>query len=451
MATASVKLELHNSQFLAGLARSRAAVAGLGASVSSIGAAGLVKGLAAGAAGVVALGTAAAYGIKKAFDFGGQLADMSAISGRSVTNILLMKRALQDAGVSMEKIDRYLLTGQDRGGLIEKAMKSISASDWADAAKSIGSQATLLEKNAKTFDRVSDLLGRSGDKLRGFFVGAADSIGKALLPILERFDKMDFASQGQKFGDGLLVGAQALAGFFKNPETLFKSFEDGFTAVVLGIGNTMAAVFTKALSVLQAGAQAAFEFLLSPNTIQGWRKSINSALIELAGKNMSGGLNSIGRSLQKQIDEGEAAAAGSDKTSFPDRMLAIANEAPLEVNDIFFAKEALKNAQAGLKKASGIGRNILPPGMEAGSRNKLEESQQAAAAAIGRITFAGEGSGLGQSTFANRDMAAGDELATRWGQPKPSDVANSKGDKNLEKIAAGIEKQTAITEKAWGE
>lgn len=130
MATASVTLALNQSTFLAGLARASASVRGLGSSVASIGA----KGFAVAGAAVTAFGTATAYGIKKAFDLGGTLADMSAISGRSTREILLLRRALEDAGISMEKIDRFILTGQDRGQVIARALKNLSSGDWKDAA-----------------------------------------------------------------------------------------------------------------------------------------------------------------------------------------------------------------------------------------------------------------------------------------------------------------------------
>lgn len=427
MATATVTLALNQSTFLAGIARAQGAVRGLGDSVGSIGSKGF---LVAGAAALT-FGTATAIGIKKAFDLGGRLSDMSAISGRSAKQILLLTRALSDAGVSMEKIDRYILTGQDRGQVIANALKSITAGDWADAARSIGIQADILDKNSKTFDRISDLLGRSGDKLQGFFVGAASKIGNALLPLLEKFDKMDFATQGEKFGKALLEGGQALAGLFSKPELLFGAFKDGFTAVILGIGNLMIAVFKKALSVLEAGAQAAFEFLMSPNTIQGWRKSINSALIELTGKNMSGGLNSIGRSLQKQIDEGEAGVAGSKPTSFADRMLEISNQTPLEVTDVLGAKGALANAQANIAKSAQVGRNVLPMEMAAAGNKKS-----------GGFTVAGASGGINEAEFGNR-----------WGggTPEPESQKSGKTNALLLQLLEQNKKQTEITEKAFSD
>lgn len=426
MATAAVTLQLHQSQFLAGLARAQGAVRGLSSSVGQVGKVGF---LVAGAAAIT-FATATAVGIKRAFDFGGKLADMSAISGRSVTNILLMRRALEDAGVSMEKVDHFLLTGQDRGGLIQAALKTISAGDWADAAKSIGKQAEILDKNAKTFDRISDLLGRAGQKLEGFFVGAASKVATSLLPFLEKFDKMDFASQGEKFGSGLLQGMQALVGFFQKPEVLLGPFQDAFTAIILGIGNVLLAVFKKALSVLQAGAQAFFEKVLEP--------------------------------VKDGVDFWTGGEAKSK--SIADRTLEIANQTPLEVADVFHAKDAVSNARSGVEKAAALGKSVLPTptaapekGLSreeqaAAGEKKFQESQQAAAKAISQISFSqgGQSGSIDESMFSKNASASEDDFASRWGQPKPSEAKDAKTDKIFERIAVAAEKQQETTDKAWG-
>lgn len=439
MATASVTLALHQSTFLAGIARAQGAVNGLGASVGRIGA----RGFAIAGAAAVAFGTAAAFGIKKAFDLGGSLADMSAISGRSVKEILLLRRALEDAGVSMEKIDRFILTGQDKGQLIAKALKTISAGDWRDAAQSIGTQADILDKNSKTFDRISDLLGRSGDKLQGFFVGAAGKIAGALLPILERFDKLDFAEQGAKFGIGLLTGAQALVGFFQKPELLFQATFAYFRASILGIGNLLAAVFKTSVTLLQNGVQAVFEAMSSPNkSVFNLQIAAKTKVRDLFGKNMSGELNSYGRGLQKDIDILTKQSEQTQGPSVSERWEQINRErgTKLEVSDIFGAGAEMDLAKMNIDAAARLGRNTLPADMFAtGSKRR------------GEIAIAGMGGGVDISEFARRDAERASDFGSRWSGPK-ADLGTgktSKADVLLQKLSEQMDRQNQITEEAW--
>lgn len=256
MATAVVKLGLDTSAFSAGIRSAQAGITKLSSGITGaarIGSRGLII------AGVAALGlsTALVVGVKKAFDLGGSLADISAISGKSVKNLLLMRRALEDAGISAEKIDRFFLTGQDRGGVIAKAMKNLSAKDWKDAAASVGKQADILDKSSAKFDRVSDLLGRSGDKLQGFFVGVADKISSSILPMLEKFDKVDLSGIGQKFGDGLVKGAEALAGLFDNPKLLVSGIEAYLSVAMLNTGNVLIAAFKSGIVFFKDGMSQA--------------------------------------------------------------------------------------------------------------------------------------------------------------------------------------------------
>lgn len=443
MATASVTLALYQSTFLAGIARAKSAVAGLGGAVTGIGA----RGFAVAGAAAVAFGTATAVGIKRAFDLGGQLADMSAITGRSVTSILLLRRALEDAGVSMEKIDRFIMTGQDRGKVIARALENISAGDWADAAKSIGTQAQILEKNATTFDRVSDLLGRAGGKLQGFFVGAAGSVGKALLPILERFDKMDFAAQGEKFGQGLVTGAQALAGFFDKPEAILKPFQDAFTAVVLGIGNLMVAVLGKAFRTLQAGAQALFENIMPGSDKQTSMDRAVIAMDKLLLKGAKPGSGTAFR-LQEEIDRLEAKGAVG-KTSILDRMGEITGTTgSLEVRDVFGVKDALSNAQKGIEDAAKSGRTLLP------------SPQGAAGKIVDRATLVAQDEAMRAAKkrdvdeLIGRSGSFGESFKDRWSMfgPTPGaagDNGNKKAEATLEGIAAGIDEGNEIAREAW--
>jgi hypothetical protein len=337
------RLSLDKSVFDRGIAAAQIGATRLAGGLTSAARIGTHGFVALGAA-AVGLGAAITVGIKKAFDLGGNLADMSAISGRSARDILLLRRALEDAGVSMEKIDRFILTGQDRGHVIARALKNITAEGgWADAARSVGAQADILGRNASVFDRVNDLLGRSGDKMQGFFVGVADRVSASLLPLLERFDRTDFAGMGQKFGDALVNGANVLTGLFNNPQLLFGTASTYFRAAVLGMGDVLIAVFKaginffqdgmfqalgaigsaviatlveafqKPIAYLQAGIQHAMAIASGGPGAVGSQIAMMSRMRDSIGRNMSGGLNPLGRSYQNKINELEK-QRGSEPT-----------------------------------------------------------------------------------------------------------------------------------------
>lgn len=434
------------------MARAQSSVSALGASVGRIGTQAFVV---AGAA-AVAFGTAAAIGIKKAFDLGGSLADMSAISGRSAKEILLLRRALEDAGVSMEKIDRFILTGQDRGKVIARALENMSSGDWRDAAASVGRQADILDKNAKTFDRVSDLLNRSGQKFQGFFVGAAGSIGKALLPILEKFDKMDFASQGEKFGAALLKGTQALVGVFRQPQLLgnvlvgvFKTaitfFRDGMLQAFVGIGSALAATLLESFQDPIARLQAAFEEVASGDTGKRVDIGIKTKSADALQKVWGEG-NPIVKALRKQADqlqkeigmsfESRVEAikkSGGPRLGFDEGQNAAGfrKSAGDQIGTALdamenIAKEALAKASANIENAAKVGRNFLPAEMAGGGGNRLNK---------GGFTFVPSTGGIDDSLFARNKAASDAEFASRWGGGAPAEKGKTdRSDKLLEDL-----------------
>jgi Skp family chaperone for outer membrane proteins len=84
------------------------------------------------------------------------------------------------------------------------------AGAFDDAAAQVGSQAEILQRNAEIFDKISNQLGLVGTKVQGFFVGVADKVAPVLAPLMDFFAGTDFASIGQRLGDALALGLQAL-------------------------------------------------------------------------------------------------------------------------------------------------------------------------------------------------------------------------------------------------
>ena len=252
---------------LAPLQRFQNAASGLGKAFSPI--TGFVS---TATAGLFAAGAATAgigVGLKKAFDVGGELNDMSASTGIAVDKLMVLQQAFVNNGMEAESVGKAVnklqkaLTGvNDQGeptnkmfeklGLgmeelaalspdeqllkIGKAINGLAtpaertAAAWSlfgrtgaqmltlfadsnaigDAQTQLGSQAQILATNALLFDRISDNLGTAGKKLQGFFVGMADAIAPVIDPMIQLFAETDFAASGQAFGQGIAGTMTAL-------------------------------------------------------------------------------------------------------------------------------------------------------------------------------------------------------------------------------------------------
>jgi hypothetical protein len=223
---------------------------------------------AAGAAAMGALAVAAA-GVKKALDMGGQLSDIAGQTGLTAGRVMLLRTAFDQAGIGADEVGATinrmqrslaeatngtgpaaealqklgLSAGQLSGMAPDKAFESIGAAlagianpteraaaamdifgrsggklltlfgdsgALASAGDTLGAQASIMEKNAGVFDRTSDLINATTTKLQGVFVGLAESIAPAILPLLEQFNKMDFTALGQQIGAAASYFIQAM-------------------------------------------------------------------------------------------------------------------------------------------------------------------------------------------------------------------------------------------------
>jgi len=263
--TVSTKLTLDSSGFNKGIKSAESSVAKFKSSAGSAAVTGIAAGFAAAGAAAVAM----AVGIKKALDIGGALSELSARTGVAAGDLRVLQMAFDRTGVGAEKVGPAInkmqkaiveagqgsKTAQDAlgnlglsvsqlsamspdqqfaaiskaiGGLSDPAKQATAAMQifgksggemlalfqdsgaLGDAARAIGSQAALLTKNANMFDRASDILNTVGSKLEGFFVGVADQVVPAIMPLLEAADGIDFAGIGQGIGKGIAFGVTAI-------------------------------------------------------------------------------------------------------------------------------------------------------------------------------------------------------------------------------------------------
>lgn len=210
-------------------------------------------------------------GLKNAFDLGGELSDISARTGIAAGDVMILRQAFKDAGVSEENLrnginkmqkelvaasngsasaqesfsalglDLDALRSMDPKSQFEEIGRAINQLDdpaerasaamkifgksgaemltvfsdskggLANASKTLGAQAEIMNRQSVTFDRISDLLNSAGSKLQGFFIGLADKVAPMLLPLLERFNSLDFSSWGQSIGNAVQLAVAAFS------------------------------------------------------------------------------------------------------------------------------------------------------------------------------------------------------------------------------------------------
>jgi hypothetical protein len=254
------KIGADTANLSSGLSKAKSAVAGLKPVMVGV--------AAAGAAAFAALGVAAA-GVKKALDMGGLLSDVAGQTGMTAGKVMLLRTAFDQAGIGADQVGPAInrmqraLSDATRGtGPAADALAKLglNATDLADmspdqafktlgnainalgnptaraatameifgrsggkmltlfgdagalatAGDTLGGQAAIMDQNAAVFDRVSDLMNASSNKLQGVFVGMAESIAPAILPLLERFNQMDFTAVGQQMGNAATMFMQAM-------------------------------------------------------------------------------------------------------------------------------------------------------------------------------------------------------------------------------------------------
>jgi hypothetical protein len=227
-----------------------------------------LPGMAAKAFGTLAkagavVGGVFAAGVVHAYNFGGEMTDMADRTGMPIGKLLVLTQALQDCGVgfdglvpAVKKMNTALVSAAKSGnasafeqiGLSVQELLNKEPADQFEAVStaigklgstaartkasvdifgkagvnmltffadgeamqtaraSLGKQAGILEKNAVTFDRIGDRLGRVGAKIRGFFIGAGAGLAGIADNLTAQFDKVDLAPFGEKVAE-MIKGA----------------------------------------------------------------------------------------------------------------------------------------------------------------------------------------------------------------------------------------------------
>jgi hypothetical protein len=251
MSSIRADIQLNAAPFLAGIARVQSSMRNLQAATAGL------MGAFFAMRSTIASFQAVFDGMKNALDLGGKFADLSASTGASVSELVMLSQAFQNAGMGAEAVGPMIARfqkalagvneeGQSTASALQKlglnalalnrmsvaaqfqelgraissiedpaertrrAMELFGRSGaqmlalfrdpeaFTRAAAEIGTMGDVLEANAGKFDSMSDALTTVGGKMDQFFVGLMSGAGGA--DALERAATIDFTPMGQAVG-----------------------------------------------------------------------------------------------------------------------------------------------------------------------------------------------------------------------------------------------------------
>jgi len=223
--------------------------------------------------GVFAAAQKVVEGFSAALDLGGTLSDLSASTGESAGNLLLLQRAFDNTGAGADKVGPALaklqnnifgagegskeavaafgrmgLSMEDLAGktptqqlaLVASGLTSIEdptkraataidvfgksgaellplltnfSGEMNEARATVGSMADIMDRRANVFDAVGDRFLIIQQKVRDFAAGILDKALPAIDAITSALSRIDAAAVGQKLADSFLGGQQAMKGF----------------------------------------------------------------------------------------------------------------------------------------------------------------------------------------------------------------------------------------------
>jgi hypothetical protein len=351
MATVSTKLTLDTSGFNRGI---KSAESGMSKFKAAAGPA-VLGAIAAGLAAAAAAAAGLAVGVKGALDLGGALSDLSTRTGVAAGELRVLqeafarnglaaeqvgpainklqraiveggqgvttyKRAFDSLGISLDDLrgmssaEQFQTIGTAINGLTDPAARAATAMQifgrsggelltlfsnsgaMNEAARSVGDQADILTRNANLFDQASDILGSVATKMQGFFVGVADTLVPALMPLLEAADGIDLSGLGQDLGNAIAFGLTVItsgnlgnllsAQFKLSAAELLNSLYKGFIGITAFLVQRFIDIPGDFLKVMQVVTQPAFWVGLGQALLAaalGFGRAIAMAVADLLG------------------------------------------------------------------------------------------------------------------------------------------------------------------------
>jgi hypothetical protein len=135
-----------------------------------------------------------------------------------------------------------------------KLLSVFSAGGMNEVHKVLGNQTALLLENAGIFGRASDILGLTGSKIRGFFVGIASEILPQIMQVLEKSAELDFSKIGQGIGAGVSFWINYFENFGSTGNLIYNTLKLAFANAI----NYLSEELAVNLAVAGAGLRNVF-------------------------------------------------------------------------------------------------------------------------------------------------------------------------------------------------
>lgn len=434
--------------------------------------------------GFVRLGGEVSGKFKEAFDLGGAMSDLSAQTGESAGDLLVLKQAFEDTGVGGDALGQTLaimrrnladLSGSGtkgdtfkQMGLDLKALQGMGAEDQLEsigrairamdnptkqaaasmeifgrsgagmltflkddaalgtARASLGSLTDIIDDNANAFDAVSDRIGRLKMKSVGLWAGVAEGLTPLIDQVTGMFDGLDVAGFGRRIGETLgaiveLFRQNSLGDILAaGLDAGWDGFLNGAVKGVLDLGNILVTALQRPFAWISAAFQKAIEEMLEK-------------VASIPGVGDALGLGGFKAASFDEMYQGQLQQR-QDASKLMDEFLADWKPFTSAVSD-----ETAKMWEAAV----------------AGFRNRIADIQGAASGAGGGLDVTGgKGVGTGVSSFS----AMTDRLARIGGFVGGTGVSGkSATDRWIERIeintkimADRLTRDTGIPPAAWG-
>jgi hypothetical protein len=143
---------------------------------------------------------------------------------------------LMKIGEAIEKIQnpaqRSAMAMEIFGKSGAKLLSVFAAGGMEEVRKVLGNQTALLLENAGVFGKASDILGLTGSKIRGFFVGIASEIVPQIMDVLEKSAKLDFSKIGQGIGAGVAFWINYFDNFGATGDLIYNTLKLAFANAI---------------------------------------------------------------------------------------------------------------------------------------------------------------------------------------------------------------------------
>ena len=125
-------------------------------------------------------------------------------------------RQLLSVGAALAQITDPAQRAADAMGIFGRGgaeLLGVFNGDFGRLSPHLAQQAQVLARNAALFEQVSIRLGRAGAIFETFYLGAADGLSRALIPVLDRLEKINLIGVGEKFGAAMAQAADKMVPF----------------------------------------------------------------------------------------------------------------------------------------------------------------------------------------------------------------------------------------------